>query len=498
LSGLAIAPQPGESVRIRAGTIVAYDEARSGHVLIDGGELVFRDDRIVHVGGAYAGRVDHEVDARSHLLIPGLIDAHALMDIGIHLLLWDRPRDVGYRPRAYVEGRGDVFDEEQTRTGAEAMLSMLVRSGVTTFCGINAMVFKRWDDAPWEPPLYAEVAQRLGLRAYLSHHYRSSVPIVGDAETELVDEARGALGLERSIDFVERAQRGDFGPRVHGMLFPYTQDTASDTLLQETSQAARSLGVVWRMHTAQSVAEVERTIARRGRSPIERLADLGVLGPEALLTHVLHGRGHAGSAGLSDAEVALLAASGVNVGHTPWIYLFGGRVLDAFGRYRRAGINVVIGTDTYPGDMLQEMRMAALMGKVAERSATATSAADVFDAATLGGARLLGRDDIGRLAVGARADLVLVRTDSASFAPTRDPIRSLVYYASFRDVTDAWVDGQPVLVGGAVPGFDEGVVNARMAALLEEVVRVLQGWDDAGRAADERFGPAYPRRRAGG
>ena len=494
------------TVRIRGGTVVAFDAARGGHTLLDGGEVVFRGDRILHVGGPFDGPVDEEVDARSHLVMPGLVDAHALMDIGIHLLLWDRVRDAGYRPRSFVEGDEPAFTPDQVRTGAEAMLSHLLRSGVTTFAGVNAMVFKRWHDEPWEPPLYAEVADRLGLRAYLSHHFRDDVPIVDDAETDLWDERRGYEGLEHGVAFVERCRRGDFGPRTHGLLFPYTQDTVSTGLLQATRSAADALGVGFRMHFAQSLREVEVTLERHGRTPVERLADLGVLGPDVMLTHCLYGRGHAGGPWLSDDELRILADTGTNVGHTPWIYLFGGRLLHAFGRYRRAGVNVALGTDTYPGDMIQEMRIAALMGKVAAHAdgadtaeaALAATAADAFDAATLGGARFLGREDLGRLAPGAKADVVLVRTDTATFAPTLDPIRSLVYYASLRDVDTVYVDGRKVLEDGRVPGVDERELNARMGALLHDVTDVLERWDARGRKGAERWSPSYPRRSVDG
>ncbi len=492
-------------VRIRGGTVVGYDAARGGHELIDGGEVVFQGDRIVHVGGRYAGPVDEEVDARAHLVMPGLVDAHALMDIGIHLLLWDRERDHGYRPRSYVEGEGYAFTPDQVEAGAEAMLSMLPRSGVTTFCGVNAMALKRWHDEPWEPPLYARVAERLGLRAYLSHHFRSRVPIVDDPHTDVLEDERiGHQGLAHGVEFVQRAQRGEFGPRVHGLLFPYTQDTVSPELFRAVRAAADELGVGWRTHFAQSPGELEATLARTGRTPVEHLHELGVLGPDVLLTHCLYGRGHAGGPWVSDDELCLLAETGANVGHTPWIYLFGGRVMYDLGRYRRAGVNVVIGTDTYPGDMLQEMRTAAQMGKVATNrdgarsgdASLASTAAMAFDAATLGGARFLGRDDLGRLAPGAKADVVLVRTDTASFAPTLDPIRSLVYYASFRDVEHVWVDGRRVLEGGRVPGVDEAEVNARMGSLLGDVAELLERWDAGGRArpAAERWAPAYPRR----
>lgn len=497
-------PTMGKTVRITGGTVIGFDGERQGHEILDGAEVVFAGDRIIHVGGGYRGLVDEEVDASGYLVMPGLVDAHALIDIGIHLLLWDRERDEGYRPRWYVEGEGYPFTPQQVEAGAEAMVSMLLRSGVTTFLGVNAMVFKRWHDEPWEPPLYAGVANRLGLRAYLSHHFRSSVPITGDpVDEELVDERRGFEGLAKNIEFVRASQRGDFGPRVHGLLFPYTQDTVSSELLRATREAADELGVGWRMHFAQSPGELQSTLARTGHTPIERLAELGVLGPDVLLTHCLYGRGHAGGPWASDAELSLLAQAGVTVGHTPWIYLFGGRTLHSFGRYLRAGVGVALGTDTYPGDMLQEMRVAAQLGKVAEAAdgattpvaSVGTTARTAFDAATLGAARFLGRDDLGRLAPGAKADIVMVRTATASFAPTLDPIRSLVYYASFRDVSDVWVDGRQVMSDGRIPNFEESETNARMGSLLQDVAGVLERWDVHGRPTSERWAPHFPRRR---
>lgn len=494
----------GKTVRITGGIVVGFDSERQSHEILDGAEVVFTGDRIIHVGGRFGGRVDEEVDASGYLVMPGLVDAHALIDIGIHLLLWDRERDEGYRPRWYVEGEDYAFTPRQVEAGAEAMMTMLLRSGVTTFLGVNAMVFKRWHDEPWEPPLYAGVANRLGLRAYLSHHFRSSVPITGDpVDDELVDEPRGFEGLEKNIEFVRASQRGDFGPRVHGLLFPYTQDTVSSELLRATREAADELGVGWRMHFAQSPAELQSTLARTGRTPIERLADLDVLGPDVLLTHCLYGRGHAGGPWVSDAELGLLAQAGVTVGHTPWIYLFGGRTLHSFGRYLKAGVGVALGTDTYPGDMLQEMRVAAQLGKVSEAvdgatppvASTGATARTAFDAATLGAARFLGRDDLGRLAAGAKADIVMVRTDTASFVPTLDPIRSLVYYASFRDVVNVWVDGRQVMFDGQIPGFNESETNASMSSLLQDVAGLLERWDVHGRPIAERWAPHYPRRR---
>ena len=117
-----------------------------------------------------------------------------------------------------------------------------------------------------------------------------------------------------------------------------------------------------------------------------------------------------------------------------------------------------------------------------------------FDAATLGGARFLGRDDVGRLAPGAKADIVLVRTDTASFAPNLDPIRSLVYYETFRDIDAVWIDGRQVVESGRIPGIDEDDLNTRMHSLLGDVVDVLGQWDARGRRTADRWSASYPRR----
>src|SRR4029453_11482206 len=109
-----------------------------------------------------------------------------------------------------------------------------------------------------------------------------------------------------------------------------------------------------------------------------------------------------------DAEyLKLLADSGVTVVHAPYKYAKMGITFESFARYRARGINIAIGTDTYPQDIVHEMRWAAMVCRLADESFTVGKPRDVYDAATLGGARHLGRDDIGRLAVGAKGGALL-------------------------------------------------------------------------------------------
>jgi cytosine/adenosine deaminase-related metal-dependent hydrolase len=118
------------------------------------------------------------------------------------------------------------------------------------------------------------------------------------------------------------------------------------------------------------------------------------------------------------------------------------------------------------------------MGKVADRARATVTAADVFNAATLGGAKALERNDLGRLAPGAKADIVVVDLRGMHTAMNDDPIKSLVYYASQRDIETVIVDGKTLVDDGRIPGLDEEGLSA-------EANRVNQAWK-------QRVGTSYP------
>lgn len=128
--------------------------------------------------------------------------------------------------------------------------------------------------------------------------------------------------------------------------------------------------------------------------------------------------------------------------------------MESLGAYIAAGVTMGIGTDTFPHSMLDEMRLALTLSRVADEDMTRISTSDVFHAATVGGAKALGRTDIGRIAVGAKADLVSVDLAHPSMRPLRDPLRSMIYSASERPVRDVWIDGRQVVFDGKVPQID--------------------------------------------
>ena len=139
-------------------------------------------------------------------------------------------------------------------------------------------------------------------------------------------------------------------------------------------------------------------------------------------------------------------------------------------------MNVGLGTDTYPRDLISEMRWASLLCKVVEHDFTVATAADVFNAATLAGARALRRDDIGRLAPGAKADIVILDMQSLRIGPYRDPIKALVNCGTGDDVETVIVDGRTVVADGRVVGIDEEALRREAQQEAERLWATVPEW----------------------
>jgi cytosine/adenosine deaminase-related metal-dependent hydrolase len=162
-----------------------------------------------------------------------------------------------------------------------------------------------------------------------------------------------------------------------------------------------------------------------------------------------------------------------------------GIALNTFGGYLKAGVNIGIGTDTYPHNILDEMRNAGTVARVVAGTVDDHNTSDVFNAATIGGARALRRDDIGRLKAGAKADLVLVDLKCQAMRPVREPLRSLLYVAADRAVKDVYVDGRQVVRDGRCLTIDlDAELEALEAAQQRSMARV-PSIDYAGRGAEE-------------
>ena len=137
------------------------------------------------------------------------------------------------------------------------------------------------------------------------------------------------------------------------------------------------------------------------------------------------------------------------------MYLRKGYGLNSFQSLVNSGINVGIGTDTVPPDIINEMRTTSLLSKIKDEDPTSGSAKAVYNAATLGGAKALNRNDLGRLSKGYRADIVIINISNIRTGLVDDPIRSLVYYSNSKDIEKIIVNGKLILNNYKITGLDE-------------------------------------------
>jgi cytosine/adenosine deaminase-related metal-dependent hydrolase len=262
-------------------------------------------------------------------------------------------------------------------------------------------------------------------------------------------------------------------------------DTCTEDLLRDSRDAARERNLPFTTHCSQSVNEVREMIRRHGVTPIQWADRLGLLGPGTILGHALYLDTHSWVRWHTKRDLALLGDSGTAVAHCPTPFARYGHVMEDFGAYLRAGAVMGMGTDCAPHNLVEEMRKASVLARIAARDIHAIDVADFLHAATAGGAAALLRDDIGRLAPGKKADLVLVDLSTPQMQPARDPLRSFVYHAADRAVRDVFVDGIQVVADRKVLTMDQQNAAIRLAAAQQRMESAAPQRDYLHRKAQE-------------
>ncbi len=489
--------------RIEASWVVGH--AGGQHQLIRDGVVVYEENTVVYVGRGFEGHVDKTIDARGKLVAPGFIDTHVHSGHrASHRLITDTGRPMYYgqpfleisvpREGKVVQGdprylkHGDAGLAAAFQLNATFTVAELLRNGVTTFIEYGSQLAVQ--DA-----LLAEVA-RLGARAYLAPGYDCG-RWVGDEKGRLKrtrDDAMGLKGLQTALDWIAKHD-GAAGGRVRGILVPREVETSSIELLARTRAAADELKLPIATHAAYSVLEFHDVVREHMMTPVELLEDLGLL--RATL-NIGHGNFIADNANLNYAaarDLELMGRARATISHCPINIVRRARTLDSWKKYQEAGVNISLGSDTYPRDMVMNMRTASYMGKIMSRTYFAASAGEVFSAATLGGAISVGRDDLGRLAPGALADIIIIDLSGRNtlrYGPVRDPIKSIVESGVGDDVDTVIVDGKTCMEGGVIPGVDFARLRAEAQAAGEQVWATLADWDPLGRTAEQASPWSFP------
>ncbi|MDI1247187.1 MAG: amidohydrolase family protein [Rhodoferax sp.] len=443
--------------RLKASCVIGFD-GRS-HVYWRHGEVVFSGNQIEFVGSNFPGDVDHTVDYGKAVISPGLIDLDALGDIDSGVLGVDNGSKFD-NGRLWSEdyirrGPRDAYTPEEEVFKYRYAFSHLIRNGITTALPITSMYYREWAEGYDEFAGVAAVAGELGLRVYLGPAYMSGTTYARADRSagQLWDEARGLAGLDDAVRFF-RDFDGSQGGLVRGMFAPDRIETCTPALLTRTAAASAELNAPVRLHCCQSAYEFETVLRLRAHTPLGWLEQLGLLNARAILPHGIYLSGHPAVSQTGDADWQRLVNSGATIAHCPEVFIRSGEALDSFGHYRAAGINLGLGTDTWPPDLLQNMRTGLYAARLMERSATQTTMADLFNAATLGGAKALRRDDLGRLAPGAQADIVVFDLNGTHLGPIFDPLKNLFLAGRGTDCRASFIAGRCVMEDFKVKGCD--------------------------------------------
>jgi 5-methylthioadenosine/S-adenosylhomocysteine deaminase len=436
---------------LRHGRVVTMDVRR--RILVDGA-IAIRAGRITAVGP------DREVasqftakavrDLAGRIVHPGFVDGHTHM--GMELVRGMAPK--ASREWSMLENAvfaRQTYDQEYL--GSLLSCMEMVANGTTTFADTGSSLFLE---------ATAKAIETVGLRGLVGH-------LVADVQTGAESMVAPTETCLARLD--DQLGRYPFhaDAKVRCAVSISGMGMCSDRIVVEARKLAERHRVPMIMHQSWGYDEVEVSLARDGRRPVEHLADLGILGPGLALVHMIH---------LDRREVDLVARSGASVVHCP-----GAAIRRAMGAIRsglfpemlRAGIVVALGSDGISGtrDLTRQVYLAASLFREVRDDLTALTGETALEMATINSARALGLEgEIGSLEAGKRADVVIHSLDRPEAHPVRrDPVDTLVFYTGSRTVQTVLVDGEIVFDNGRLTRLDAADALRRIdagGARLEE------------------------------
>ncbi len=380
------------------------------------------------------------VELREHALIPGLINSHTHNPMTLLRGLADDLPLMTWLEEHIWPAESKVMGPEFVRDGVELAVAEMLRGGTT--CANENYFF---------PDAIGATYRKLGFRAVVG------LPVIDfpTAWAKSDDEYFERAG-EVHDSFI-----GD--PLISTAFVPHAPYTVSDSSFERIRTLADQLDISVHLHTHETAHEIEQEKSRSGLRPFQRLQRLGLINDRLIAVHMTQ---------VTDAEIAACAEAGVSVVHCPESNLKLASGFCPAEKFRKAGVNLAIGTDGCASnndlDMFGEMRTAAQLAKAVAGDAAAFDAAFALRAATLNGARALGLEErIGSIEPGKQADLAAVRLSDIESQPMFHLASQLVYATGRHQVTDVWIAGRRKLANRQLPDMDVEAMLARTRAWRE-------------------------------
>jgi cytosine/adenosine deaminase-related metal-dependent hydrolase len=411
------------------------------------GDVAIRDGWIEAVGDVAAEDGDTVLDVAGELVTAGLVNTHH------HLYQWlTRGRAVDRDLFGWLTELYPVWariDAEDVHAAALVGLGELALTGCTTAADHHYLV-PGGDDAVFDA--LGEAARTVGIRLHLARGSMDLGASQGGLPPDHVVEDRDAILASTAAV----ADRWHDGERIVVTVAPCSPFSVTPELMTESAALARARGLRLHTHLAETIDEQHDCLARFGCRPVELMEDLGWIADDVWVAHAVH---------LDATEVARLGAAGTGVAHCPSSNGRLGTGLCRVPDLLAAGVPVGLGVDGVAsnevGGLFPELRQALYTARQQTGRADALRPDDVLRLATEGGAACLGRDDLGRLAPGYRADLVVWPAEDLADVP--GPVDGLVLGPDRR--------ARHVLVGGTLVVRDGALVGTDQAANHRELAR---------------------------
>jgi len=424
------------------------DESQDfSQILISPGAIALKDGRVAAIGSPEALRKqvscskENQFDLKGHILMPGLVNAHAHSAMTLFRGLADDLPLMTWLEEHIWPAESQWVSDAFVASGTRLAIAEMLLSGTTSFT-----------DMYFFPEIVAKEAQHAGMRAFLACPILDFPTPWGKGPEEYLDKTQALITQYSNSPLIKVG----FGPHA-----PYT---VSDEPLTQMAELAQTHNTFVQMHVHETHQEVDEAVAHSGLRPLERLDRLGLLNENFQAVHFT-------AASASDIDTA--AAKGMTLVHCPASNLKLASGICPLDEFLKHGVNVAIGTDGAASnnglDMFNELRLASLLAKVKSANASACPAHTSLQLATSNAGKALapGRE-IGKLTVGATADCIAIKTaHELSATPLYHPLSHLVYSLNSHQVNHVWVAGQQV------------VSNRKLLTLnLEEITQEAIEWQN--------------------
>lgn len=428
-------------IRINARWLIPIEPA---DVVLEHQAVLVQGDRIAAIVSQDEAdarfRAKEVIDLPSHVVLPGLINMHGHAAMSLFRGLADDLPLMTWLNDHIWPAEGTFVSEAFIADGTQLAMAEMLRTGTTTF-----------SDMYFFPEIVAQLAHDAGMRAQICFPLLDFPTPWGSGPDEY---------LSKGEAFIKQWQDNAFIMPAIGPHAPYT---VSDEPLRKAVALSEATGAPIQIHLHETAFEVADAMEKSGKRPTARLAELKVLGTNTQCVHMTQ---------IDESDIALLQATGVHVIHCPESNLKLASGLSPVQTFRKAGVNVAIGTDGAASnndlDLFGELNTAAMLAKVVADDASALSAHEALAMATIQGARALGRDhELGSLAAGKLADIIAVDLGDPFLQPVYDPASHLVYSNHGRQVSHSWINGVPQVQEGKLTRID-----------VPDLMLRVQGWAD--------------------